>query len=439
MDLKIWLRYQLSGTVYIAWFLIFYYSSNSYDLTEITAKIFSLDVLKIFAAGIPIGAIIHQFSVSLKNQVLGGWFGLKFFRDSMVDDSKLTDHIIRRLLNNQIKTKAGDFKFIIGENCKSANEVGSDIVNSKVQAIHEKLSSLNTFYYMRVDNGFFAPVLAFISYILVIASTYDDLPWMTSMIVVAILILALILKFRTKLKCITILKHIIRIIKNSKRAPIVIGYIFFLSFIVSTFYHVLVKITSGITSFIAITFVSVTFIVILFSAIYAVATYSIKQITSYIIITILLLMIMLLYHLSNRHEISKLNLSKYFYPNQQVSITQTNESSLFMNKTNQFIIKVSDDNPNLVYESKEVYEYQRDIPLGEIITGGESAIKPSTDLNDANYMVYLKNGKKYEVKRVNKHLLPSVFTLCLLYMLGLLSYVPIIYSERKRIWDYYVI
>lgn len=380
MDLKIWLRYQLSGSVYIAWLLIFYYSSNSYDLIEVTSKIFSLDVVKIFAAGIPTGAIIHQFSVSFKNQVLGGWFGLQFFQDSMVDDSTLTNFIIRRMGNNQMVLRSNRFvRIISGKKPRRGRvgDIGSDIIDSKIRATHEKLSALNTFYYMRVDNGFFAPILAFISYVLVIASTYDDLPWMTFVIVFIVVLTIVLVKIGSMILIYAKTKHSSRLVKFSK-----IHYAF------------------------------ISVLIMLLSA--------------------------MMYCLCKISPSYQFDYKRYFYPEQQIAIIQTNESSSFIDKTQQIIIEASENNPNLVFESKEIYEYQRNEPLNAILNDKSILEKSSPDVSDVNYVIYNKDGKKYEIKRINKHLLPSVITLCLLYMLALLSYIPIIYFERRDTWNLYV-
>ena len=70
--MKLFLRYQLTGAVFIGWFIILYYGGQHSDLQEIIKSISNLKtdhaLLSAFVA-YPIGVLIHQFSVLLKNMV----------------------------------------------------------------------------------------------------------------------------------------------------------------------------------------------------------------------------------------------------------------------------------------------------------------------------------------------------------------------------------
>lgn len=157
MDFKMVFRYQLSGGIFIIWFLAFYFSAHSESFSDIFSSAVSLETTQLitaFIAGIPIGAIIHQLSISIKNQILGRLFNLPYFIDSMVDDARLTDNIA----------------------AKYTNIYDSSIIDSKITSTHKKMSALNTFYYLRFDNGFLAPVLAYIAFYLVIAQENGVLP-----------------------------------------------------------------------------------------------------------------------------------------------------------------------------------------------------------------------------------------------------------------------
>ena len=69
--MKQFLRYQISGTVYIIWAVIFYYGSHANNLNELTPAIHgdlqNLNLILGLVAALPIGVIIHQLSVLIKN------------------------------------------------------------------------------------------------------------------------------------------------------------------------------------------------------------------------------------------------------------------------------------------------------------------------------------------------------------------------------------
>lgn len=140
MDLKLLLRYQISGSVFIGWFLLFHYSVHSADWADMAKQIMDVTTLLTFVASIPIGAIIHQFSVTIKNQVYGSSRGLlgegcyPLLSDSPMVNP--TNTILKGYKNNDTR----DF----------------------TKYIDEKISKLNSFYYMRFDSGLLAPLLAFI-------------------------------------------------------------------------------------------------------------------------------------------------------------------------------------------------------------------------------------------------------------------------------------
>lgn len=146
MDFKTIFRYQLSGTVFIVWLLVFNLSIRSANFQDIFTKISSFELSNIFtavAAGIPIGTIIHQVSIFIKNCIFGKLFGRPYFIDSMKEDARLTDCIARRY-----------------------KDLDASIVNDKITSTHKKMSDLNTFYYLRFDNGLIAPLFAYIIFIM---------------------------------------------------------------------------------------------------------------------------------------------------------------------------------------------------------------------------------------------------------------------------------
>lgn len=139
--MKILLRYQISGSIFIGWFLLFHYSVHSADLADMATKIMDISSLASLIIAMPIGAIIHQFSVTIKNQIYGGTKGL--FGEGCY-----------QLLSDSPKK---DPTRLILEKYKNEREF--------VQYISDKISNLNSFYYMRFDCGFLAPLLALILFI----------------------------------------------------------------------------------------------------------------------------------------------------------------------------------------------------------------------------------------------------------------------------------
>ena len=129
--MKQFLRYQISGTVYIIWAVIFYYGSHAKNLNELTQSIHgdlqNLNLILGLVAALPIGVIIHQLSVLIKNYLFSTiWPELTDFPDK--------DLILK-----------------------------IDTENKRTAYILERISNLNSFYYVRFDNGFLSPFLAWIT------------------------------------------------------------------------------------------------------------------------------------------------------------------------------------------------------------------------------------------------------------------------------------
>jgi len=126
------LRYQISGMVFIGWLVVFYFGSQTEDFVSFIVKIQNTDLNKLIFSGLlsalPIGVFIHQISVLLKNCILSR-FRPEFsdFPRSCIIDALKPD-------NNTDSTKY----------------------------ILEKMSNLNSFYYVRFDNALLAPFLSFI-------------------------------------------------------------------------------------------------------------------------------------------------------------------------------------------------------------------------------------------------------------------------------------
>lgn len=149
MDLKILLRYQISGSIFIGWFLLFHYSVHSADYAEMATKIMDISSLASLVLAIPLGAIIHQFSVTIKNQVFG-----------LCTASYLSD--------SPLKSPTKDILEFYNK------KINGDAEKEYLNYIKEKITNLNSFYYLRFDNGFLAPLLAIILFCFV---DYQYIPW----------------------------------------------------------------------------------------------------------------------------------------------------------------------------------------------------------------------------------------------------------------------
>jgi len=130
--MKQFLRYQISGMIFVLWIVIFYYSGKSNNVQEFIQCLEESNFLKsealiAFVTALPIGVIIHQLSVSIKNHIIARMC------EELNDFPK--EYKIKQLNNENVE----DIKYIL-----------------------EKISNLNSFYYVRFDNGFLAPFLAFI-------------------------------------------------------------------------------------------------------------------------------------------------------------------------------------------------------------------------------------------------------------------------------------
>ena len=127
--MKQFLRYQISGMVFILWIFIFYYSGISDSSDEFIKNIQDSIVLNKIVGGFifatPFGVIIHQISVTIKNYISS---------DLCKELNDFPNNYYKIFKNN------GDYaKYILG-----------------------RISNLNSFYYVRFDNGFLAPFLALI-------------------------------------------------------------------------------------------------------------------------------------------------------------------------------------------------------------------------------------------------------------------------------------
>lgn len=137
------LRYETSGAIYIVWLILFYIGLHPYSSSEQIINNLLNDKLPWggFFIAFPIGVIIHQISVNLKNMVVCKFY--KYLNDS--PDVAPTSAMLNRLN-------------IIDNNGVSLNKR-----EKTFEYVRNRISSLNSFYYARIDNGVIAPFFAWYS------------------------------------------------------------------------------------------------------------------------------------------------------------------------------------------------------------------------------------------------------------------------------------
>lgn len=162
--MKQFLRYQISGTVFLLWLVIFYYGKKSTDLETLTMCIFNdLTTIKSLTgllSALPIGVIIHQFSVNFKNWVVAPFC------------SEFSDYP-----NSEIMKKQND-------TCKYCLE---------------KISNLNSFYYVRFDNGLLAPLFAWLI-VNLFTEGHTNWVWSFLAILIGVVLIAYIPRLRKEIR-----------------------------------------------------------------------------------------------------------------------------------------------------------------------------------------------------------------------------------------------
>jgi len=164
--MKLFLRYQISGTTFLFWMAIFYCGSDAKNLTNLVCNLPLLNdyIISAVALAMPIGVLIHQFSVLIKN-----WVVAKFFNEF----SDFPNSELIALLSTK--------------------------PTEQVKYYFDKVSNLNSFYYVRVDNGFLAPLMAWL--IIYFAMQREiHLTWSITAIAISIIALIYIQTIRSELK-----------------------------------------------------------------------------------------------------------------------------------------------------------------------------------------------------------------------------------------------
>ena len=167
--MKQFLRYQISGTVFILWVVVFYYGENATNLNELAMILHSslkdLKIIAGLAGALPIGVIIHQLSVLIKNCLVA-----KIWEE--FDDFPQGEIILE--LNKQEEEKL-------------------------IEYCLERISNLNSFYYVRFDNGFLAPFIAWLAVSCFMGRNINCL-WLLAVFCIGIITLAYLPKIYIEIK-----------------------------------------------------------------------------------------------------------------------------------------------------------------------------------------------------------------------------------------------
>jgi len=200
--MKQFLRYELSGMVYIIWVAVFYFSScdgmlffQGLQFVDESGKAGKIEIkdLKYFGAlfsgvavmavmvAFPIGSLIHQFSVLIKNCVFGnfkfywgGWCAVGFLIFiSLVVAFCFTGFSLFigifmfielvLLLGYLFHITVGNPAYLLSDFPDKTTIKKLDENKEIASYALERISNLNSFYYIRFDNGVLAPFLAYLT------------------------------------------------------------------------------------------------------------------------------------------------------------------------------------------------------------------------------------------------------------------------------------
>jgi len=153
--------------VFIFWLIIFYFgkdASNPIDLIKLINDNYSKDIgiksIVSLLSALPIGVIIHQISVEIKNWIIGSF--INEFND-----------------------------FPNEQRINSTSEMKTYIL--------ERISNLNSFYYVRFDNGILAPFMAFLIIWNIIDQSINNI-WIYTALLIGIILSVYIFRIKDEIK-----------------------------------------------------------------------------------------------------------------------------------------------------------------------------------------------------------------------------------------------
>jgi len=161
------LRYQISGMIFIFWLVIFYFGKDTSDPIKLLEAINTnykedIGIKSIIGllSALPIGVIIHQISVEIKNWVIGKKFS-EF--DDFPNEERINSH--------------------------------SEMKNY----ILERISNLNSYYYVRFDNGVLAPFFAWFVVINIIDKPINNI-WIILSIIIGLVLSIYIYRIKKEIQ-----------------------------------------------------------------------------------------------------------------------------------------------------------------------------------------------------------------------------------------------
>ncbi|OQY16989.1 MAG: hypothetical protein B6I36_09565 [Desulfobacteraceae bacterium 4572_35.1] len=117
--------------VFVGWCVVFYFGSGTDDYNDLLKLIVHHKILiKGTVIALPIGVMLHQLSVLIKNCIVG--YIWPVFNDC-------PNNYLKKISLRGVDLDSGSAKYFL-----------------------DHISNLNTFYYVRFDNGFLAPLLAWL-------------------------------------------------------------------------------------------------------------------------------------------------------------------------------------------------------------------------------------------------------------------------------------
>ncbi|MCG5498645.1 hypothetical protein [Ectothiorhodospira variabilis] len=163
--MKQFLRFQISGLTFMLWLVVFGVGGRTEGFPDLVKTLYgeaeNVKILAGVVAALPVGVLIHQFSVLFKNCVVGRFWSAFSDYPEYIDFSD----------------RAEQKKYYL-----------------------DKISNLNSFYYVRVDNGILAPFLAwFVGSVLVGGEVAQYLIY--TAILTAIVTLAYIPRIHLEMQC----------------------------------------------------------------------------------------------------------------------------------------------------------------------------------------------------------------------------------------------
>lgn len=162
--MKQFLRFQISGTTFLLWLIVFYYGQDAKNLDQlfqcISPQLETLKIIGVAVVALPFGAIIHQFSVTIKNCIVG-----------------------------KIVNEFSDFP---------DKDITSKCDTECVKYCMKRISNLNTYYYVRVDNALLSPCLAFL--IIAPMDGSIDFIWICFALIIGIITLVYLYRIYLEIK-----------------------------------------------------------------------------------------------------------------------------------------------------------------------------------------------------------------------------------------------